>query len=100
MGGEMQPQGHVQVASSLIDHGCNPQSALDAPHYRVLGGLRVLVEEATPPTVIERLRARGHEVEVSRSAGPFGRGQIICRLESGAYAAGTAPRADGGLAAF
>lgn len=31
MGAEMQPQGHVQVVCGMVDHGLNPQAALDAP---------------------------------------------------------------------
>ena len=38
MGGEMQPQGHLQVVSSMVDYGLNPQSALDAPRWRVEPG--------------------------------------------------------------
>jgi gamma-glutamyltranspeptidase/glutathione hydrolase len=39
-------------------------------------------------------------VHVTSDVGGFGRGQIIQRLDSGAYAAGTEPRADGGIAAW
>jgi gamma-glutamyltranspeptidase / glutathione hydrolase len=100
MGGDMQPQGHVQLLSSLLDHGLNVQAALDAPRFRVLGGLDVLVEPEVEPAVIDSLRHRGHVVQVSHEAGGFGRGQIIQRLEHGVFAAGTEPRADGGVAAW
>ena len=35
MGGPMQPQGHMQVVLRLVDHGDDPQAALDAPRWRV-----------------------------------------------------------------
>ncbi len=95
MGGEMQPQGHLQVAAGMIDHGLNPQAALDAPRWRVERDWTVHVEAATPSEVVDGLRARGHRVEVERSRLGFGRGQIIRRLPNGAYAAGSEPRADG-----
>ena len=31
MGGAMQPQGHMQVFSRIVDYGQNPQAAIDAP---------------------------------------------------------------------
>jgi len=48
---------------------------------------------------MDGLRARGHNVTIANN-GPlanagFGRGQIIRRLENGAYLTGSEPRADG-----
>ncbi|MGI9597742.1 MAG: gamma-glutamyltransferase family protein [Acidimicrobiales bacterium] len=95
MGGEMQPQGHLQVVTGMVDHGLNPQSALDAPRWQVERDGTVMVESQTPAEVIEGLRARGHEVIVAQSRMSFGRGQIIRRSDDGVYAAGSEPRADG-----
>lgn len=95
MGGHMQPQGHAQVIVNSLDYGMNPQAALDAPRWRweVDGTLRVELE--TPRHVVEGLEARGHAVQVEAEPGGFGRGQIIWRLPSGTYAAGTESRCDG-----
>ncbi len=95
MGGEMQPQGHLQVISAMVDHGRNPQAALDAPRWQVERDGRVRLEPQVPAEVVEGLRARGHEVTVESSRMPFGRGQIIVRSSDGVYAAGSEPRADG-----
>lgn len=100
MGGMMQPQGQLQVVSSVLDHGLNVQAALDAPRFRVLGGKDVAVEPEVAPGVVEALRRRGHQVQVASNDGGFGRGQMIWRLEQGAYAIATEPRADGGVYAW
>jgi gamma-glutamyltranspeptidase/glutathione hydrolase len=100
MGGEMQPQGHLQVVSSLLDHDLSPQAALDAPRFRALGGTRVLLEAGVSARVARELSARGHDVQRAGDAEHFGRGQVIWRLPTGAYAAATEPRADGGIAAW
>ena len=99
MGGEMQPQGHLQVVSAMVDYGFNPQSALDAPRWRVEPD-GVVVEPETAAGTIEGLRDRGHRVAVAPNRLDFGRGQIIRRLESGVYAGGTEPRTDGVVAAW
>jgi len=95
MGGFMQPQGHVQMVVNGVDYGMNPQVSLDAPRWQWLGGKRIELEAAVPREVREGLIARGHEITVRHNAASFGRGQIIRRLASGAYVAGSEPRADG-----
>ncbi len=95
MGGEMQPQGHLQVVSSMLDHGLNPQVALDAPRWRLGEGFEVRVEPGTDAELLAALSRRGHQPVVAPDSLGFGRGQIIIRLEEGVYAAGSEPRADG-----
>ncbi|NOG48345.1 MAG: hypothetical protein HND48_02020 [Chloroflexi bacterium] len=38
MGGSMQPQGHFQVVSGMIDDVLNPQEALDRPRWCLSDG--------------------------------------------------------------
>ncbi len=101
MGGFMQPQGHVQVLSALVDDRLDPQSALDLPRICIdveESGGRVAIEEGIPANVVSDLEKMGHPVySVSgfdRSL--FGRGQVILRdRETGVLCAGSDPRADG-----
>ncbi len=101
MGGYMQPQGHVQVASNLIDFHMNPQSALDAPRWQWMEGKKVIVEPEVSQAIVDGLRSKGHEVEVSADRGVFGRGQAILRdSETGVLTGGTEPRTDSGIACW
>jgi len=95
MGGFMQPQGHTQVVVGTVDYDLNPQAVLDAPRWRVTGGLDVNLELGTPEHVLYQLTDRGHNVHVPPTRGAFGRGQIIWRHEDGVYVAGSDLRADG-----
>lgn len=95
MGGHMQPQGHVQMMVNTIDYGLNPQASLDAPRWYWGVGRAIKVEPAIDPAIVAGLRERGHEVEVDADVDVFGNGQIIWRLESGAYVAGSDGRTDG-----
>jgi gamma-glutamyltranspeptidase/glutathione hydrolase len=61
MGGDIQPQGHVQVLVNLIDRGLNLQQAIDEPRYRYIAGRGVMLEDALTAPVIGDLIARGHE---------------------------------------
>ncbi len=101
MGGFMQPQGHVQVLSALVDDGLDPQAALDLPRFCIdveESGGRLALEEGIPVGVVSDLAEMGHHVHTvggfDRSI--FGRGQVILReAESGVLCAGSDPRADG-----
>eukprot|EP01084_Bolivina_argentea_P063222 115474_1 len=112
MGGFMQPQGHFQVISNMIDKGMNPQQSVDAPRFCIWaekGAPRfekrkntVLKIEDQPDVdrIVRELKykykhdkieiVRGHDRKV------FGRGQIIYKDPSnGVLWGGSDPRADG-----
>lgn len=101
MGGFMQPQGHVQVLSDIVDHGMDPQQALDAPRFRFDGENRFAIERPLPQATYDALAARGHELTIQSANGSFGGGQVILRdPASGALVAGSEPRNDGCAVAF
>ncbi len=100
MGGFMQPQGHIQVMSRMVESNQNPQAALDAPRWQVADGLNVTIEPGHPRDVYETLEAKGHALHVSsRPNASFGRGQVIYKLPSG-YCAASDQRADGQAVGF
>ena len=68
MGGNMQPQGHVQTLVRMLDHGQNPQAACDAPRWRFNQGLEINVERQMPVATREALQALGHRSSVWRTA--------------------------------
>lgn len=73
MGGDMQPQGHVQVLCNLIDFGMNLQEAGDAPRFYHTGsaeptgfdmtdGGKLGLESGIPESVRTDLAQRGHKL--------------------------------------
>lgn len=101
MGGFMQPQGHVQVISGMLDEHLNPQAVLDAPRWKWTAGRTIEIEPHFPEHLAQALMRRGHDVVMRTDALSFGRGQIILRdPETGTYSAGTEPRTDGAAVAW
>ncbi|GHC78276.1 gamma-glutamyltransferase family protein [Limoniibacter endophyticus] len=96
MGGPMQAQGHLQMMLRTQLWKQDPQSASDAPRWRVLKGLDVALEDTTSKEVVHELERRGHQVSVESPDASFGFGgaQIIHRIEGG-YVAGSDHRKDG-----
>ncbi|WP_247001044.1 gamma-glutamyltransferase family protein [Halosolutus gelatinilyticus] len=91
MGGYMQPQGHVQVLSNLVDYGMDPQAALDAPRWRYREDGTLGVEKRLPNAA--KLARRGHDVRVLPPV-TFGGAQLV-RRRGGTLAGATEPRKDG-----
>ncbi|XMB67100.1 gamma-glutamyltransferase [Mycoplasmatota bacterium zrk1] len=100
MGGYMQPQGHLQVVCNMIDFNLNPQMALDAPRWQWMKDKSILVEPNFDLSIVDKLRRMGHDVKIAPDTGSFGRGQIIIKLENGAYVGGTESRTDGHIAIY
>jgi gamma-glutamyltranspeptidase / glutathione hydrolase len=104
MGGNMQPQGHLQTLVRMLDHRQHPQAACDAPRWRFNQGLSINVESAMPHRTLQGLIERGHQVGViNDSYQDFGAGQFIWRLgdpASEGYVAASDPRRDGQAVAF
>ncbi len=96
MGGYMQPQGHIQILSNLIDYGMTPQEALDAPRWRYRESGTLGVEERLPTQT--KLAEMGHDVRVLPTS-MFGGAQIV-RRRKGVLSGATEPRKDGTVAGY
>jgi gamma-glutamyltranspeptidase / glutathione hydrolase len=104
MGGNIQPQGHLQTLVRMLVHGQQPQAACDAPRWKVATGLSVDCESTMAPALVEGLRARGHRIEAVHDAYmDFGSGQFIWKLSDDAqdgYVAASDSRRDGQAVGF
>jgi gamma-glutamyltranspeptidase/glutathione hydrolase len=93
MGGDLQPQGHVQVLMNLIEFGMTIQEAGEAARVRHSADA-VAVESGISAEARAGLAARGHDV--IESPGAFGGFQgIQIDRESGVLMGGSDPRKDG-----
>lgn len=97
MGKYMQPQGHFQVVSNLIDNNLDPQQSLDKYRWQWIEGKTVWVEKDFPEDIAKELLDRGHDIKIVEDSGSFGRGQIIIKKDD-IYIGGTEKRADGHIA--
>lgn len=102
MGGDVQPQSHLNFVANLVDHGLNVQEALDRPRFRFQGGRAVAIEAPglavdEGGTLGDALARRGHEVVAPGAvlADVFGGGQAIERLDDGTLVGASDRRKDG-----
>jgi gamma-glutamyltranspeptidase/glutathione hydrolase len=109
MGGDMQPQGHVQILVNLIDFGLNVQAAGDAARVAHAGSATptglpaegvgtVTVEAGVLDGVIAQLVARGHKV--TRARGYGGYQGILIDWENGVLHGATETRKDGAAVGY
>ncbi len=111
MGGDMQPQGHVQIVVNLVDFGMNLQEAGDAPRFHHSGssepsgpmmvdGGEVNLESGIPEDVRQELIRRGHRL-VEANGLMYGGYQAIRRdPATGVYFGATESRKDGMAAGY
>jgi gamma-glutamyltranspeptidase/glutathione hydrolase len=81
MGGDMQPQGHVEVLCNILDFGMNLQEAGEAPRLEHTGsatptglpgaanGGTVLAEPGISAEILADLARRGHHIEHTKTNG-------------------------------
>ncbi|APR37206.1 gamma-glutamyltransferase family protein [Paraburkholderia sp. SOS3] len=105
MGGDMQPQGHLQSIVRMLDYGQQPQAACDAPRWKVNRDFTIDVESTLDAQCVRGLEERGHQIK--SFVDPymdFGSGQYIWRLDRNdpdrGYVAASDSRRDGLAAGF
>ncbi|MDX2250417.1 MAG: gamma-glutamyltransferase [Bacteroidia bacterium] len=110
MGGDMQPQGHVQVLINLIDFGMNLQEAGDAPRMNHDGsssptgttmtdGGVLNLESGFPYETIRGLELRGHKI--GYDSGNYGGYQaIMYDAKNKVYYGASESRKDGHAAGY
>lgn len=105
MGGDMQPQGHVQTLVRMIDYDQQPQAACCAPRWKVNQDFTLAMEPGMPSATIEGLARLGHQLQaIKDNHTDFGAGQFIWKLsdtdDASGYVAASDSRRDGQAAGF
>ena len=103
MGGNMQPQGHLQMVMRCVVEGWNPQAASDAPRWRIDDAGHLILEPTVPADVVEGLKRMGHTPKIMPPGNlDFGSAQLVSLLDESVsgtsdavYAAGSDHRRDG-----
>jgi len=112
MGGGMQPQGHVQIVTNLIDFGMNLQEAGDSARWQHFGSSeptdsadaklssvgQLSLESAIPYDVVRALMYKGHKVNFD--LGGYGGYQAIAIDKKGTYYGASETRKDGQAAGY
>ncbi len=111
MGGDMQPQGHVQVLVNLIDFKMNVQAAGDAARVRHVGSATptgtpadgvgtIQVESGITNATVEQLRKRGHQVKRTKGGSLGGYQGILIDWKNGVLHGATEARKDGAAVGY
>lgn len=99
-GGDYQVQTNFQILTAMLDHGLDPQQAIDAARWGDNAGI-LRVEDHMPEETQRDLARRGHKVQpVNRTLAPMGRAQVIMREASGVLIGGSDERGEGSAAGW
>ena len=94
MGGAYQPMGHAHVFSNLVDHGMDPQEAIDHPRLFWNEDGTLAAESGLEARVVQGLEELGHRFGPCEM--PHGGGQmILIDRENGFFVGASDPRKDG-----
>jgi gamma-glutamyltranspeptidase / glutathione hydrolase len=98
MGGDGQPQTHVQLLGHLVDRGADVQEAIDAPRFVVdVADGSVAIEARADAAVVTGLRARGHDVRPLAAYDHHAGHAHAIVVETAGYAGGSDPRCEGAV---
>ncbi|ROR20956.1 gamma-glutamyltransferase 2 [Comamonas sp. BIGb0124] len=105
MGGDMQPQGHLQTVVRMLDYDQQPQAACCAPRWKVNRDFTLDVESTMRADAVEGLQKMGHTLKsIEDPYMDFGAGQFIWRLSGSdsdhGYVAASDTRRDGQAVGF
>jgi gamma-glutamyltranspeptidase/glutathione hydrolase len=104
MGGDIQPQGHLQTLVRMLDYDQQPQAACCAPRWKINRDFTLDVEASMDPALVQGLKARGHVLKsIEDPYMDFGSGQFIWRLSDSledGYVAASDSRRDGQAVGF
>ena len=104
MGGDIQPQGHVQTVIRMIDYDQQPQAACCAPRWKVNRDFTLDVESTMNASTIAGLQSLGHSLKaIDDPYMDFGSGQFIWRLSKDlqdGYVVASDSRRDGQAVGF
>ena len=105
MGGDMQPQGHLQTVVRMIDYHQQPQAACCAPRWKVNRDFTLDIETNMAGATVTGLKDLGHPLKsVQDPYMDFGAGQFIWRMSENdnelGYVAASDSRRDGQAVGF
>jgi gamma-glutamyltranspeptidase/glutathione hydrolase len=101
-GGDNQDQSLLQVLFYAIEFGLNPENAVEAPRFQsehlvssfdnhAMSPGSLLLDERTPPDVVEELQKRGHKVDMRSRYASGAAPVMIHMLPNGIIEAGADP---------
>src|SRR5690606_21973668 len=102
-GGRKIITGTIMAIVNRVDFGMGVQAALDAPRLHCEGhDLDAMLEDGMPELVLDELRARGHNLDVTRMyQEPYGRMQSIAiDVDAGLYFGASEPRSHSGVRGY
>lgn len=105
MGGDIQPQGHLQTVVRMLDYRQQPQAACSAPRWKLNRDFSLILEATMSADVVAGLRQLGHSLRpINDPFRDFGSGQFVWRMHESnqewGYVAASDSRRDGQAVGF